>query len=211
MQFIAFATVAGCGVKDEVKTAQAKGDLQNLECIIQKDGKQFAKYLDIRNDTWVASKLYDTNLFQYSGKPKTGEVELESSAAKGRQYLESGLIAAWPELLKSAGQPESNKIEIKVWNHNMTASYEELKNNLKNSDRLNFCFDVVIGREGIPVCKMGLSPSSMNFFILERNMLPNGRLDISDSESLAPDYPNPARTKNDLSGVCRKQEEVILR
>lgn len=62
--------------RDFVKEAQENGDLQNLECIIQKDGKQFAKYLDIRNDSWVASKLYDTSLFQYGGKPKTGEIEL---------------------------------------------------------------------------------------------------------------------------------------
>lgn len=196
---ISMALIAGCTDTDIVKSSQKNGDLENLECIVTKAGKQHAVYVDIRNNTWVASKLYDTSLFQYGGKPKTGEVELANAAPLSQEnvtFYRGGADSVVQ--MEKAGLPADR----------IKSEEQSVRDGLKSRAEQEFCFDVIIGQEGMPVCRYGLNPRSMSYFSYAVTELPNGRYNLS---WYSPSNRPEELRQRDILGICRKQSEVLLR
>lgn len=203
------ANKSGASVSSEnmdiVKIAMERGDLQNLECrLVSNQGEQSVQFLDIRENTSVASLLYDPKIFESTDKPTSSTIQLYMNRFKKvvqrRETQNSWNLISGSDLLinvleRNKGTP----------NYDVDSSYElrTFRKALERRDFETYCIDAVADGSGDPSCIQGLNVKTMEYFNMAATRInkPNGRGAVRFEISYEPE----------LSGPCRKQAEVALR
>jgi hypothetical protein len=188
--------------KNYVEEAQRSGLLKNLECrYSSKSGQQFVVFVDMRNDSYVLSKVYPISSFDIEGRPKSGSVQMYQQGVQERDKYSITMENVDMLSVKSTG----NERRWKDTPPHLQQSYlEGVKRATEQRDREEFCF-LTQARKVLLFgstffdhsCAWGVNVKTMEYF---------------DNTSLGdPALIGAEEADRMVSGPCRQQNEVQLR